>query len=59
MEKMDVEKALRLTSSKELKKACMDAETHNVEIGIVNELYRRYYAACRKEEEAARYRAKA
>jgi len=56
---MDIEKALRLTSSKDLKKACMDAETHNVQIEIVNELYRRYYAACKKEKDAEYSRGKA
>jgi hypothetical protein len=47
---MDIEKALRLTSAKELKRACIDAETHNVDIEIVRELYRRYYMAVEKEE---------
>jgi hypothetical protein len=47
---MDIEKALQLTSAKELKRACIDAETHNVDIAIVNELYHRYYAAEEKEQ---------
>jgi hypothetical protein len=50
-EKMDIEKALQLTSAEELKRACIDAETHNVDIGI--QLYRRYYAAVEKEEKKA------
>jgi uncharacterized protein YecT (DUF1311 family) len=47
---MNIEKALRLTSAKELERACIDAETHNVDIEIVNELYHRYYKALEKEE---------
>jgi hypothetical protein len=46
---MDIEKALQLTSAKELKRACIEAETRNVDIEIVNELYRRYYMAVEKE----------
>jgi hypothetical protein len=47
---MDIEKALKLTSAKDLKRACIDAETHNVEIETVRELYNRYYAAVDKEQ---------
>jgi hypothetical protein len=46
---MDIEKALGLTSEKELKRACVEAETRNVDIEIVNELYHRYYMAAEKE----------
>jgi hypothetical protein len=46
--KLDIEKALQLTSAKELKRAAIEAETRNVDIAIVNELYRRYYVALEK-----------
>jgi hypothetical protein len=47
---MDIERALQLTSAKELKRACIEAETRNVDIEIQRELYRRYYAAVEEEE---------
>jgi hypothetical protein len=50
---MNVEAALKLTSAKDLKRAAIDAETHNVEFLIVRELYRRYFAAAEKESLSA------
>jgi hypothetical protein len=49
---MDIEKALQLTSAKELKEACIEAETRNVEQHIVREFYCRYFAAVDKEQKA-------
>ena len=46
---MDIQRALKLTKASDLLRACHEAETHNVEITIVNELYRLYRAACRRE----------
>jgi hypothetical protein len=53
---MDIEKALKLTSSKELKEALVEAETRNVEQHIVRELHRRYLAAVDKEHQKAAMR---
>jgi hypothetical protein len=49
---MDYEKALQLKSAKYLKIAASEAEIHNADIEIVNELYRRYHEAAKAEREA-------
>ena len=47
---MDIEKALALNTATELKRACCEAEARNVDIEIINTLYRRYWAACEREQ---------
>lgn len=47
---MDIEKALKLTSAKELLAACHEAEARNVENAIVRQLYERYYQAAEREQ---------
>jgi hypothetical protein len=49
---MDIEKALKLTSSKDLYRAAVEAERRNVEHEIIRELYRLYYEAVEKENRA-------
>ena len=46
---MDIERALKLTKSTELKAACLEVEQRNVDIVIINKLYQLYYAAIKRE----------
>jgi len=46
---MDEDAALKLTKAADLLKAAQRAETHNCAIELVNELWRRYYAAADRE----------
>lgn len=47
---MNIEAALKLTKAKDLYRACIEAETRNVESSIIRLLYARYYAAVEREQ---------
>lgn len=47
---MDIEAAPKLTKAEDLYRACIEAETRNVESHIIRQLYARYYAAIEKEQ---------
>ena len=47
---MNIDAALRLRTPEELRAACVEAETRNVEAPVIRALYDLYYAAVERDQ---------